>query len=256
MVDSVESMQLDEDNPMNAATILTVRLDDRVICEATAADAPREFTARVRLRAEQSLLRIEQPAATPLRHSLPFESGQMDLTIRLHPSLACEIDASVADRRIRFQPVILDASDVARPDVEGRGLFGRGLLLAGDVTPSNVSLGCLCDRCAGSFRLQPFHAGFSNIGYFYSASGLHTLVVSADVEGAPVPFSDPDPVALAALEARLPPAPDGTRFSYLHPLRCPHCAAPYIDFAAHPEIRANEYYGTTFFGVTATTYRG
>ena len=114
--------------------------------------------------------------------------------------------------------------------------------------PSTVTEACICDECAASFRLQAFHAGFSDIAYFYSTSGRHTLVVPGHVPGAPVPLSTPDPVALAALEARLPHAPDGSRFSYLNGLRCPACKAPYIDFASHPEIREKEYYGHSFFG--------
>ena len=257
--------------PRRTATrqpILTDRMDEAVICDVAASDVPREFTPRVKLRPRQSTLVLSQPSGTRHAHALTFEEGWCHLSVRVHPSLACELDCVVSAspdddpqaferetaRGIRFQPVILDVSTVHRPETLGQGLFGRGLHFQGVVTPGNVSLSCLCDRCRRSFRLQSFHAGFSNIGYFYSESGLFTLVVSADEAGAPVPLSEPEPSALAALEARLPLAPDGTRFGYLNPLRCPHCRAPYIDFASHPDIRPNEYYGNTFFGEQATVF--
>lgn len=49
-------------------------------------------------------------------------------------------------------------------------------------------------------------------------------------------------------------APDGTSFSYLNPLRCPHCTAPYIDFESRPEIRAGEYYGNYLHGTDPQRY--
>ncbi|MEI6667885.1 MAG: hypothetical protein WCP29_06995 [Acidobacteriota bacterium] len=249
-------------------SIFSVSIDGAVVCEATAADAPCEFTPSVELRPNASTLVLSQPSGTQHTHALNCEEGWCHLSVRLHPSLACEIDCVISAsptvdpnaieqdgaRGIRFQPVILDVSTVQRPDTTGKGLFGRGLHFSGVITRGNVSLSCLCDRCSRSFRLQSFHAGFSDLGYFYSASGVFTLVVPSGEDGAPAPLSDPDPVALAALESRLPPAPDGTRFGYLNPLRCPHCKAPYIDFETYPEIRANEYYGNTFFGERAMVF--
>lgn len=110
------------------------------------------------------------------------------------------------------------------------------------MTRANVSLLCLCDECGSSFRLQSFHSGFSALDYFYCESGLHTLVVPAQIAHAPERF---DPDALAAL----PPCREcGKRFRYLNALRCPGCHSPYIDFAGHPDIRAGEYYGNFFYG--------
>lgn len=79
--------------------------------------------------------------------------------------------------------------------------------------------------------------------YFYSGSGRYTLIVNGHVAGAPVPLAEPDVTALLRLEAALPPAPDGTRFAYGNPFRCPNCAAAHIDFTAHPGEREAEYYG-------------
>ena len=72
--------------------------------------------------------------------------------------------------------------------------------------------------------------------------------------GCPAALSTPNPAELAALEAALPLAPDGTRFRYTNAFRCPHCSAPYIDFEAHPEYRAGEYYGNYFPGTPLLRY--
>ncbi len=141
--------------------------------------------------------------------------------------------------------------------MRGRGLFFRGLHFPGTISPGNLSLSCICDDCGKSFRLQSFHVGFGHCGYFYSESGLDTLIVDGAVPGCPPALGPVDAAAVAALEARLPLAPkDGSRFQYLNPLRCPHCRAPYIDFILHPAERATEYYGNYFFGDTLTRFHG
>jgi len=64
----------------------------------------------------------------------------------------------------------------------------------------------------------------------------------------------PDPSELRKLEAALPPAPDGTSYSYGNPFRCPHCAAPFIDFQADPAMRPAEYYGNVLVGSELLNY--
>ena len=149
-------------------SMATLRIDDQVVSDLSIVDAPSDVTHTVALTERRSTLIIEQLTGTTHRHQLNFESGAMELRVRLHPSLALELDAVCGDRGIRFEPIILDLASIDRPATIGRGLFGRGVHLPGEVTPGNVSIACLCDQCAGSFRLQSFHAGFSNIGYFYS----------------------------------------------------------------------------------------
>ncbi len=128
-------------------------------------------------------------------------------------------------------------------------MFARGLHFPGVVTPTHVSLMCVCDVCAASFRLQPFHAGFSQLTYFYCSSGLHTLAVDAHEDGAPVPLTVQAEPGVCPLEERLPPCGEcGGRFEYLNPLACPTCGQPFIDFRRFPEIRTNEYYGNVHFG--------
>lgn len=114
-------------------------------------------------------------------------------------------------------------------------MFYRGLHYPGLITRGNISLSCICDHCGVSFRLQSFHAGFSNCDYMYSSSGLYTLVYR---EAPATPIT----------------APDGSTFARLNPLRCPHCQAPYIDFERYPSLRNTEYYGHTLFGMGAVTY--
>jgi hypothetical protein len=156
---------------------------------------------------------------------------------------------------LRLQPFFLPDIGTEGPDLRGRGLFDRGLHFSGTVTRGNVSLLCLCDACRTTFRLQSFHAGFSQLGYFYCGRGTHTLAVPSVVPGAPAALSTPDPQLLAALEARLPPCAEcSAGFAYLNPLRCPRCSEPFIDFSATPEMRPREYYGNLFYGHALQRY--
>lgn len=153
---------------------------------------------------------------------------------------------------VRLQPFLLPENGGGNGRFQGRGLMARGFHHSGAVTPGNVSLLCLCDACGRTFRLQSFHAGSANLAYFYCSGGLHTLVMSGFDEDAPPLLREPDPVMLDRLHMRLPPCERcGGAFRYSHPLRCPHCAAPYIDFGRFPAERAAEYYGNTLFGETA-----
>jgi hypothetical protein len=135
--------------------------------------------------------------------------------------------------------------------MRGQGLFARGFHFSGRVTSGGISLLCLCDACHGTFRLQSFHAGFSEIAYFYCSRGPHTLAAKYWVEDAPPLLVAPDPAALRRFEARVPPcAACGGDFRYMNPFRCPLCLAPYIDFHRHPGLREREYYGNRLYGGT------
>jgi hypothetical protein len=147
---------------------------------------------------------------------------------------------------IRIQPFFLSEGKVRNEELFGRGLFARGLHFSGTITRGDIILSCECDLCKKSFQIRSFHAGFSNSGYFYSGSGKCTVTVSDRVPGCPAALSEPNPAELAALEAALPPAPDGTHYKYTNPFRCPHCSAPYIDFEKNPKDRPEEYYGNYF----------
>ena len=165
-----------------------------------------------------------------------------------------------ACKGVRFQPLFLRRQD--RIPLEGQGLFARGLHFSGKITPSNVRLCCVCDSCAEPFTLQSFHAGFGdNFGlgqYFYCERGIHTLGVDTHaLEGCPRQLApEIDLEQLRSVEARLPPCAEcGTAFRYYHPLRCPHCAAPVIDFERFPAMRPGEYYGNKLAGGTLQRMR-
>jgi hypothetical protein len=239
----------------NVETILVVRVDGRKVATITSDQVPCEVTSDVQL-SGVATVEFEDAAGTIHRHEVPASDGWLHLSVRVHAGLGCQADAVVtglpehqagvplADDNVgvRFQPFFL-AGACAVPDLAGRGLFARGLHFRGSITPGNVQLSCECDVCHGTFLVRSFHAGMGEQGYLYSGSGRYTLIVDGHVAGAPVPLAEPDAAALLRLEAALPTAPDGTRFVYDNPFRCPQCAAAYIDFVAHPGEREAEYYG-------------
>lgn len=239
--------------------LLSVRLDGVEICSIAVEELPCERTPSINV-APGSVVSFLAADGTEHTHELGQANGWAHFSIRVHQNRACQADCVVSDSvqfdptafargdalGVRFQPFFLPGSATSNAEFKGRGLFARGLHFSGTVTPGNIMLSCECDECHRSFLIRSYHAGFSNAGYFYSTSGRYTLVVSSAIPGAPAALSEPDPAALAALEERLPRAPDGTSFSYLNPFRCPHCAAPYIDFRSDPNLRKSEYYGNYF----------
>lgn len=248
-------------------SILTILLNGEEIASVRATDLPCEVTPSRPLQPD-AVLEFVDSEGFRHTHSLGALSGWLHLSVRVHASLACQADCVVSDTEafdpeallsgqasgIRFQPFFLPGSTADAEALRGQGLFRRGLHFSGTVTPASVRLACECDQCRRSFQVQSFHAGFSGAGYMYSSSGAYTLIIDETVPGAPPALGQADQDSLTRLEAALPPAPDGSRFSYLNPFRCPHCAAPYIDFAAHPEMRETEYYGNTLFGVSPIRY--
>ncbi len=150
---------------------------------------------------------------------------------------------------VRLQPFILPESSKSYDVIEGRGLFQRGFHFVGIVTPGNVSLVCVCAFCDRNFRIQSFHAGMSNVAYFYCSDCTETLVASVDLEDAPPVLEEADPAALKRFEQRLPLCAEcGGSFAYYNPMWCPHCKEPYIDFRRFPKERKFEYYGNVLYG--------
>lgn len=78
---------------------------------------------------------------------------------------------------VRLQPFFLSNANNNNIGLIGKGLFDRGLHFTGTVTPTTVRCVCICDNCKQSFTLQHFHAGFSEVQYFYSTDSKETLVV-------------------------------------------------------------------------------
>ena len=242
-------------------SLLDFLVDGKHLATFLSDELPSEKSPSVRV-ALNSKVECVVPGLPPVVHYLSHEQGWAHFSVRVSAGFACQIDCVVGQSPnfdptaitqgratgVRFQPFLLPGARDSNAIFAGRGLFNRGLHYAGTVTPGSVSLSCICDACAKNFRLQSFHAGFSGVGYFYSASGRYTLVVSEHVPGAPPALGKPEPEALAKLQSLLPAAPDGTSFEYFNSLRCPHCGSAYIDFTKHPEQRESEYYGNTFFG--------
>lgn len=172
-----------------------------------------------------------------------------DCLLGVSPTLPLDSFQQGTTLGIRLQPFYLPECEGDPSELIGRGLFFRGLHFSGVVTPGNVSHIAICDMCRRSFRFQSFHAGFSNLMYFYCESGIHTLVVSSDAEGAPQLLTDSSHQLIKAFEAKLPPCERcGKHFGYFNSFRCPRCSAPYIDFQRYPSQRSGEYYGNYMYG--------
>jgi len=247
--------------------LLLVKTNGEELCCVTQADIPCERSPSRHLKGNEALEFIDSHGTTHT-HSLGNNAGWFHFSIRVQPNLACQADCVITDSSrfdpeafakgkasgIRFQPFFLAGAKVNNSDLAGKGLFARGLHFNGVVTSGNVVLSCECDHCKRSFLIRSYHAGFSNSGYFYSGSGKYTITTGNDIPGSPAALSTPNPCDLAALEERLPPAPDGTTYAYLNPFRCPHCSLPYIDFEANPTLRQSEYYGNYFVGSELLRY--
>jgi len=158
---------------------------------------------------------------------------------------------------IRLQPFFLSNAQQKNEQMKGKGLFERGLHFSGMITPAYVRAVCICDQCSKSFSVQHFHAGFSEMQYFYSSNSRETLTVPYNaIAGMPVQLQESiDPQALRDVEEKLPPSTDGT-FRYYNPFRCVHCLAPYIDFENNKAMRPKEYYGLTLLNEKPKQFTG
>jgi hypothetical protein len=158
--------------------LLKVSVAGKEVCSISRSELPVERDVRVELKKAGSEVLFEDADGNRLSHRLFDETGQFAFSIRVHPNLACQIDCIFSAegvptverfqageaRGIRFQPFFLCEARKVEQEIKGHGLFRRGLHFSGTITPSNVSLACVCDVCAKSFRLQSFHAGFSECG--------------------------------------------------------------------------------------------
>ena len=242
---------------------LTVKVNGKEICSVSPAELPIEKSPSLEITAGSHIEFLDSNGII-IRHDLAHHNGWFHFSIRVQKNFACQIDCIITKVKefekdafqkgdaigIRFQPFFIAGADISNDIFNGRGLFKRGLHYSGTVTNGAIKLSCICDRCKKSFFIKSFHSGFSNLGYFYSASGSYTIAVSDQYPGAPAALSTPQANELTALEAKLPLAPDKTSYSYLNPFRCPHCKEPYIDFVKYPEERMVEYYGNYFDGAT------
>jgi hypothetical protein len=199
----------------NTTPLITVLLNGNDVCQISKAEIPCEKQITALIPDLQCELVFKDHADKCHVHSLTYEKGWIHLSVRVHKNLACEIDCLVSKKEqfdkkdfaqgkidgIRFQPFFISGAKVDNSEMQGKGLFWRGFHFSGTVTPRNLSLSCICDKCGKSFRIKSFHAGFSNLGYFYSKSGSQTLVVSSNIDGAPPAMGKPDFEKLVKLEA-------------------------------------------------------
>jgi hypothetical protein len=147
---------------------------------------------------------------------------------------------------VRFQPFFLSNANDKNIQLIGKGLFDRGLHFSGTVTSTAVRSICVCDNCTQSFSLQHFHAGFSEMQYFYSTHSKETLLVPyGAITNMPTQLQETvDLATLNKVETLLPKSSDGD-FRYFNSFKCPHCLTAFIDFKKYPEMRPKEYYGNT-----------
>lgn len=251
------------------APILSVLLDDEEVCTLFADEVPVEKLPVVELARSAQALRFVDSKGRSRSYDLAsvYDEGArfLHLSVRVGRTFAAQADAllttdgknaqeafrSSEGKGVRFEPFYLPECSGDPSSLIGRGLFHRGLHFPGTITPGNVSLLCICDACHRSFRLQSFHAGFSNLTYLYCSNGPHTLVASSYLDDAPPVLGKADAEATARFESQLPACREcGGQFRFWNPLRCPHCGAPYIDFERHPADREQEYYGNCLYGDT------
>lgn len=257
-------------------TVLTVTLDGAEVCRIAQDAVSARHKQSIALQSEQPQLHFTDSAGQTYIHDLTAFRAQglrwLHLDVRVSDRFAAEADgllsasgsAKVAEAEfaahgpaIRFQPIYLPECAADPTTLVGKGLFYRGLQFQGTISPSNIALGCICDACRRSFVLSCFHAGFSDLVYFFCDGGPHTLVASSYIEDAPQLLTDAEPADVASFEARLPACVHcGGHFAYLNPLLCPHCHAPYIDFRRFPQLRAVEYYGCTLYGDNSQQWEG
>ena len=239
--------------------LLRVLVNGEEVCVIAENELPCEKLPSKKLESG-SVIEFIDHAEDSHKHDLGQFSGWFHFSIRGHPNKACQADCAITEdeqydqnafsegkaKGIRFQPFFITGAETSNDIFIGKGLFKRGLHFNGNVTNGAISLSCECEHCRKSFIINSFHAGFSNLGYFYSDSGAYTLTVSDRVSGSPAALSTPNEVELKELESQLPLAPDGTKFKYMNAFRCPHCKESYIDFLANLEERTAEYYGNYF----------
>lgn len=258
-----------------APPILRATFGNSELCRIAKPDVPCEVTPCCEVQAKSPVLVLTDSSAAEHAYDLSSVLSEgarwLHFSIRVGPTYGVQADCLLADsevlpaegfargetKGIRFQPLYLPECESSSQELVGRGLFFRGFHFRGSITPGNVSLLCLCDVCRKSFRLQSFHAGFSSLTYMYCSGCPGVIVASSCLADAPPVLGEADPEAVRRFEGKLPPCERcGGTFAYHNPLRCPHCRAPYIDFAKHPDARETEYYGNHLYGEALQEYRG
>lgn len=150
---------------------------------------------------------------------------------------------------VRLQPFYLSDKNENNIRLKGKGLFERGLHFAGTVTPTGVRNICTCDSCKLSFTIQHFHAGFSEIQYFYSKDSKETLIIPyGEIDNLPTQLqATVDDTTIKNVESIIAKGLNNMEsFKYYNSFNCPHCLTPFIDFENNKQSRPKEYYGNTY----------
>jgi len=247
-------------------TLLTVSLDASEI--ALIYNVPVEERHAIKLESQHPILTFTDSDGRRYSHDLTSVKNEgfswLHLSVRVHDTYTCQADCLISNssegdaaafqkgeiKGIRFQPFYLPGCDQNPDKLIGQGVSFRGFHFPGIITPDNVSSSCICDFCSKSFRLQSLHTVFAKKAYFYCDNGPHTLILSQNIKGTPIPLTRPDAYDLAELESHLPNCKQCNGiFKYSNSLLCPHCSKPFIDFKKHPDLRDSEYYGNYLYGI-------
>ncbi len=176
-----------------------------------------------------------------LKNSAVMIDGVISKNKKTHPKIQDQNFEA-----IRFQPFFLSNKENENLKLVGSGLFERGLHFSGKVTPLNIRNICICDNCKKSFSIQHFHAGFSEMQYFYSTDSKETIAIRyVEMENLPTQLQkEIDLNILEKIERQLPKPTNGNgKFKYYNSFRCPHCNSKFIDFETKKDLRSTEYYG-------------
>lgn len=186
------------------------------------------------------------------KNSNPDLSGHFFLCeVRVNRNFSVQIEGVISKDKenfengegVLFQPFFLSNKKIRNEDFFGKGMFSRGLHYQGHVSSGDRRLICICDVCEKSFSVDFYHAGFSEVQYFYSSHSMETLIVYyGEIENMPFQLQENiDENILKEVEAKLPKTFDGS-FKYYNSFCCPHCHSPFINFEKNKEIRPFEYY--------------
>jgi len=192
----------------------------------------------------------------PLNNNPNLKDQYFHSSIRVNANSSVQIDGYISKNPIkenggegiRFQPFFLSDKLDLNKSLKGKGMFQRGFHYNGIISSGNIRLICICDECQKSFTVQFYHAGFSEVQYFYSSSSKETLLVSYNSNLGNVPHqlqTEIDESDLKVLESKLPITSDGS-FKYYNSFKCPHCNFDYINFRENKEIRPTEYYANFY----------
>ena len=139
-----------------------------------------------------------------------------------HPDMFNDFEKTI----YRFENYYLGASfdeSIKNEYMKMRGadLEGKGLRLAGFLTPSNVRCVGICKDCGKTFVFNTKNYNLNHAEPVYSDDGLNTAKLSQKVVDK-MNWS----ITLG-----------GITYRYYNSFRCPHCGAPYIDYENNHEMK-------------------